>query len=122
LGIGISFFPRAHHRIAFDTNVFIYYLEDHPAHASMASEVFRWIETPATPAVTSTLTMTGLLVQLYRSANVTQAALWGCEHRMPSWPLRRSTEGQRRWPPTTRSSSAWMDSKHSCSTLTAEPR
>jgi predicted nucleic acid-binding protein len=62
-------FLRRHSRIALDTSVFIYQLENHPRYAGVADQVFRWIEQPGHTAVTSTITMTELLVQPYRDAD-----------------------------------------------------
>ena len=64
-------FLRRHHRIALDTSIFIYYLEENPAWADMAGEIFTWLERSPHTGVTSTLTMTELLVQPYRAANET---------------------------------------------------
>jgi predicted nucleic acid-binding protein len=62
-------FLRRHPRIAFDTSIFIYYLEANPSYVDMAGEVFAWLERSPNTAVTSTLTMTELLVQPYRDRN-----------------------------------------------------
>jgi predicted nucleic acid-binding protein len=57
----------SHRRIALDTSIFIYHLEDHPRYAKLAAQVFTWLERPGCAAATSTITMTELLVQPYRS-------------------------------------------------------
>jgi predicted nucleic acid-binding protein len=62
-------FLRRHHRIALDTSVFIYYLEENPTWVDLAGEIFTWLERSPHTGVTSTLTMTELLVQPYRAAN-----------------------------------------------------
>ncbi|MDQ2712428.1 MAG: PIN domain-containing protein [Acidobacteriota bacterium] len=58
-------FLRRHQRIALDTSVFIYRLEAAPRYANLTDRVFAWLERPGHAAVTSTITMTELLVQLY---------------------------------------------------------
>ena len=62
-------FLRHHRRIAIDTPVFIYQLENHPRYADLTDRVFSWLEQPASRAVTSTITMTELLVQSYRDGD-----------------------------------------------------
>ncbi|MDR4494189.1 MAG: PIN domain-containing protein [Nitrospirales bacterium] len=58
--------PADHQRIAIDTNVFIYFLEDHPRYALWCTALFDLIEQGHNPAVTSTITLLELLVQPYR--------------------------------------------------------
>ena len=62
-------FLRRHRRIAIDTPVFIYQLENNPRYVGLADRIFSWLEEPAGKAVTSTITMTELLVQPYRDGN-----------------------------------------------------
>ena len=62
-------FLRRHPRIALDTSVFIYQLENNPRYAGLTDRVFSWLEQPARQAVTSTITMTELLVQPYREGD-----------------------------------------------------
>ena len=62
-------FLRRHRRIALDTSVFIYQLENNPRYAGLTDRVFSWLEQPARRAVTSTITMTELLVQPYREGD-----------------------------------------------------
>jgi predicted nucleic acid-binding protein len=70
LGIGrLGVFLKRHRRIALDTGIFIYHLEEYPVYAAMAGEIFTWLEGTPHTAVTSTLTMTELLVQPYRAGN-----------------------------------------------------
>ncbi len=59
-------FPSERQRIGLDTNVFIYFLEDHPRYGSWCASLFDRIERGHTPAVTSTVTLLELLVQPYR--------------------------------------------------------
>lgn len=59
-------FLRRHRRVALDTPVFIYQLENHPRYADLTDRVFSWLESAGGRAVTSTITMTELLVQPYR--------------------------------------------------------
>ncbi|MCU1326251.1 MAG: hypothetical protein JWN34_1621 [Bryobacterales bacterium] len=65
----ISRFLTRHIRIALDSNIFIYYLEENPVWVDAAGEIFTWLEREPHSAVTSTLTMTELLVQPYRAGN-----------------------------------------------------
>lgn len=59
-------FLRRHRRIALDTSVFIYQLEENPRYVALADTVFSWVEKMGHEAVTSTSTMTELLVPSYR--------------------------------------------------------
>ncbi len=58
--------PTGHERIGLDTNVFIYFLEDHPRYGAWCASLFDRIERGHNPAVTSTVTLLELLVQPYR--------------------------------------------------------
>ena len=62
-------FLRRHRRIALDTSVFIYQLEEDPRYVSLTEHVFEWLERPHSKAVTSTIAMTEMLVQPYRQAD-----------------------------------------------------
>ncbi|MGB9236772.1 MAG: PIN domain-containing protein [Terriglobales bacterium] len=62
-------FLRKHRRVALDTSIFIYQLEDNPHYVGLTNHIFSWLERPASTAVTSTITMTELLVQPYRAAD-----------------------------------------------------
>ena len=62
-------FLRRHRRIALDTPVFIYQLENNPTYADLTDRIFTWLEHTAGGAVTSTITMTELLVLPYRDAD-----------------------------------------------------
>jgi predicted nucleic acid-binding protein len=62
-------FLKNHRRIAIDTSIFIYHLEAKPAYFDTTDEIFAWLERPPHTAVTSSLTMTELLVQPYRTRN-----------------------------------------------------
>lgn len=59
-------FPSERQRIGLDTNVFIYFLEDHPRYGPWCASLFDRIEQGLNPAVTSTVTLLELLVQPYR--------------------------------------------------------
>lgn len=59
-------FPLERQRIGLDTNVFIYFLEDHPRYGAWCASLFGLIERGLNPAVTSTVTLLELLVQPYR--------------------------------------------------------
>ncbi len=58
--------PLDRQRIGLDTNVFIYFLEDHPRYGTWCASLFDLIERGHSPAVTSTVTLLELLVQPYR--------------------------------------------------------
>ncbi len=58
--------PTERERIGLDTNLFIYFLEDHPRYGEWCSSLFDLIELGHNPAVTSTVTLLELLVQPYR--------------------------------------------------------
>jgi predicted nucleic acid-binding protein len=62
----VEAFLARHRRIAIDTSVFIYELEEHPRYRVLTHPVFSWIEQTGHAAVTSTVTMTELLVLPYR--------------------------------------------------------
>lgn len=61
--------PHERERMGLDTNVFIYFLEDHPRYGSWCASLFNRIERGHNPAVTSTVTLLELLVQPYRDQN-----------------------------------------------------
>lgn len=58
--------PTHRQRIGLDANVFIYFLEGHPRYGAWCVSLFDLIERGQNPAVTSTVTLLELLVQLYR--------------------------------------------------------
>ncbi len=58
--------PLERQRIGLDTNVFIYFLEDHPRYGTWCASLLDLIERGRNPAVTSTVTLLELLVQPYR--------------------------------------------------------
>jgi predicted nucleic acid-binding protein len=59
--------PDERERIGLDTNLFIYFLEEHPRYGSWCASLFDLIERGHNPAVTSTVTLLELLVQPYRN-------------------------------------------------------
>ena len=63
--MGLAAFLRRHRRVAFDTSIFIYAIEEHPKYADLAYRALKWIEHPGRSAVTSTLTMTEVLTRPY---------------------------------------------------------
>jgi predicted nucleic acid-binding protein len=67
--LGLAAFLRRHRRVALDTNVFIYAVEEHPVYASLAYRVLEWVEHHGRSAVTSTITMTELLTRPYSEKN-----------------------------------------------------
>jgi len=58
--------PAHRQRIGLDTNLFIYFLEDHPRYGAWCASLFDLIERGQNAAVTSTVTLLELLVQPYR--------------------------------------------------------
>jgi len=62
----LSGLPAEHQRIGLDTNLFIYFLENHPKYGTWCASLFGLIERRRNPAVTSTVTLLELLVQPYR--------------------------------------------------------
>lgn len=62
-----------HRLIAVDTCVFIYLMERNPRYFDVANTVFASIESGQSPAVTSTVALTEILVQPYRNENLLQA-------------------------------------------------
>jgi len=74
--LGLTAFLRRHRRVALDTNVFIYAVQEHPKYASLAYRILEWVEHPGHSAVTSTLTMTELLTRPYSEKNT----LWVNEY------------------------------------------
>jgi predicted nucleic acid-binding protein len=62
-------FLLRHRRIALDTNIFIYWLEETPRYLAISDLVFSRIEEPNCEAITSTITITELFVPAYREGN-----------------------------------------------------
>lgn len=58
-----------HHRIALDTSIFIYHLEANAKYLALTDCFFSWLESNASSAVTSVITMTELLVKPYRESD-----------------------------------------------------
>jgi len=58
--------PASRQRIGLDTNIFIYFLEDHPRYGAWCASLFELIERGQNAAVTSMVTLLELLVQPYR--------------------------------------------------------
>ena len=56
-------FLRRHHRIALDTSIFIYQLEQNVRYLHLTGDIFSWLDLPDSEAIVSTVTMTELLVQ-----------------------------------------------------------
>ena len=63
---GVREFLTRHNRIALDTSIFIYQIEENVRYLPFTDQIFSWLERSASRAVTSTITMTELLVQPYR--------------------------------------------------------
>ena len=66
-------FLRRHHKIALDSNIFIYELDANPRYATYARHVFQWLAEPHHSALTSTLTMTEVLTRPYAVGATRQA-------------------------------------------------
>lgn len=76
MGLGqLREFLHRHSRIALDTSIFIYQLEENPKYVEATHHVFQWLSEPGAMGITSTITMTELLVQPYRDGKKQQAGL-----------------------------------------------
>lgn len=64
--MSIERFIKKHHRVALDTSVFIYFIEEHSDYYPFCDKVFESIETGLIKASTSTLSLLEVLVQPYR--------------------------------------------------------
>ncbi len=53
-------------KIALDTSVFIFQVEENPKYVGLTHQLFSWLSTPRAQAVTSTITMLELLVHPHR--------------------------------------------------------
>jgi predicted nucleic acid-binding protein len=62
-------FFRKHNKVAFDTSVFIYQLENDQRYLKATDSVFSWLEKRGHVGITSTITMTELLVKPCREKN-----------------------------------------------------
>lgn len=60
---------RPRRRVALDTSIFIYQVEANPKYYALSDVVFEWLEKQGNVAVTSTLSLTELLVPVYREGN-----------------------------------------------------
>jgi len=58
-----------HRRLGLDTNLLIYFLEDHPRYSPWCASLFERIERGQTEVVTSTVSLLEILVQPYRLQN-----------------------------------------------------
>lgn len=58
-----------HLRVAFDTSIFIYHLEQNSKYSALADCAFSWLDSGASMGVTSAITMTELLVKPYRETS-----------------------------------------------------
>lgn len=63
----LASFLQRHRKIALDTAVFIYQLESNTRYVGLTDRIFAWLERSGHHAITSTITMTELLVQPYRT-------------------------------------------------------
>jgi predicted nucleic acid-binding protein len=62
-------FLQRNRRIALDTSIFGYELEENPRYRDLTHPIFSWMERAGHSAVTSTVTTTELLIQPYRRAD-----------------------------------------------------
>ena len=62
----LSRFLARHRKIALDTSVFIFQIEENPAYVALTHQVFDWLTTPKARAITSTITMLEVSVHPYR--------------------------------------------------------
>lgn len=60
---------QLHHRVALDSSIFIYQLEENPRYVALTDVVFSWMAQPASRAVTAAITMTEILVPPYRNSD-----------------------------------------------------
>lgn len=77
--MGLSRLPaflRSHRRIAIDTNVFIYQLEENLRYLALTDTIFSWLSGRGFTGISSTLTMTELLVQPLRRGDSAGANLF----------------------------------------------
>ena len=58
-----------HRRVALDTSVFIYHLDENPKYVALTDAFFSWLDSIHSTAVTSVITMTELLVKPYRESD-----------------------------------------------------
>ena len=65
-------FLRRNRRIALDSNIFIYQIEDNRRYAPLTDVIFSALELGHVSGVTSTITMTELLVPAYRNMDERQ--------------------------------------------------
>ena len=59
--------------MALDTSIFIYEFEANPRYLAAANVLFRWLESPAHRALSSTITLTEVLVGPYRAGDLVRA-------------------------------------------------
>ena len=77
--MGLSRLPaflRTHSRIALDTNIFIYQLEENPRYVASTDIVFEWLIKRGATGISSTVTMTEILTQPLRRGDHHRANLF----------------------------------------------
>jgi predicted nucleic acid-binding protein len=77
--LGLSRLPaflRSHRRIAIDTNVFIYQLEENLRYIALTDVIFEWLSRRGSSGISSTVTMTELLVQPLRRGDSAGAEMF----------------------------------------------
>lgn len=85
--MGVAEFRQAlvsYDRVAVDTMIFIYLLDDNPQYAALASALFELIEASELEGITSTLTMAEVLTFPARQGNT--AAMQGYELYLTNFP------------------------------------
>ena len=79
-------FLQRHQRLALDTRVFTYPLENNPRYIAFADAFFSWVERSGHEAGTSTITMTELLVPSYREEDEHRVdEFYGLLSTYPNW-------------------------------------
>lgn len=73
-----------HRLVAIDTCVFIYLMERNAKYFNVANAVFEWMERSEASAVTSTVVLTEILVQPYRSAEPQADAFYSLLTTLPN--------------------------------------
>jgi predicted nucleic acid-binding protein len=85
-------FLSRHNKIALDTSIFIFQIEENPRYVRWTHQVFSWLAASKAAAVTSTITMLELLVHPCRK---------GDQERVDAFYALLSTYPHLEWIPTT---------------------
>ncbi|HZX47972.1 MAG TPA: PIN domain-containing protein [Nitrospirota bacterium] len=65
----LNIFLRRHKRIGLDSNILIYFIEEHPQYHKMSRKIFKSIEAGRNTGLCSTLSLLEVLVQPYKQNN-----------------------------------------------------